>query len=445
METQIKTPAPPAQRVLRLSEQLVEPGWLRETRLKALEQFGQTPWPTGKEEIWRKTKIRYFQGNRFPEPENSFGLSAADPIAELPKSLRDSFGTARDFSAILIQETGQPCRRVLNENTIFLFDLPRAARFFPDDLSRFFSEKSRFFSTEKLELLHEAFWNSGVFLKIPSGLFVERPVLNLTQMDAEARSVFPQTILWAQANSSVTFVEIVRSDRNPSLLARNTRVKILAEEGAQVRYFLLNMTTGRDTAYTSLQVVGKRDSSVHVGLFQLGGGVTKTHIHTDLVEPGASTTIQGLYFPDEDQHTEVQTFQNHFENRTDSTLHLKGAVGGRGKAVYRGVIHIHPNAQDTSAYQLNNNLLLSSQAHADSNPVLEIEANEVRCSHGASAGPVDRDQLFYLQSRGLQPEKAKRVIVEGFFNPIIDLLPTEWLRENIRRAVADKIQKEETN
>ena len=444
METILKKERITKQAILRLSEQLVEPGWLREHRLQTLEDFHRIPWPTGKEEEWRKTKIYHFQGENFPIPEDVF--SRPDDGAELqfPGVLNGLIGNESSVAGVLAEIGQKPVYRYLSEEAkaerVLITDLPTAARKNPERVKPLLNGRNG-----KLEVLNEAFWNMGAFVWIPQNATPKQPILLLTHFSGMEESAFPQTLITAEPNSRVQILEIATSEMPASKLAVNRRVKIFAADGAQVDYFLLLLNSGRETAYSSLTAIGQRNSSVQMRLFQLGGHLSKTHIQVDLTGKGASAKIQGLYFGEATQRMDFNTVQNHFKSFTESDLLFKGAVSGQAYSAYRGLIHIVPQAQETNAYQLNHNLLLSREAHVDSNPVLEIEANDVRCSHGATVGPVSQEQLFYLQSRGLSPEIAQELIVKGYFNDLISLLPFESLREVIGQAIAQKIKTSHVN
>jgi len=449
METTVKYERINKQAILRLSEQLVEPCWLREHRLHALEHFNRMPWPTGKEEEWRKTKIHHFQGENFPVPEDGFSHLDDSNGFRFPTALNWLLGKESSYAGLLAKMGQKPVYRHLSEEAkdrnVLVSDLPTAVREHSEWVKPLLNNRETNVPNGKLEALHEAFWNTGTFVRIPQNAALEKPIVLLTHFSGMEESVFPQTLIAVEPNSRTQILEIVTSEMPASRLAVNRRVKILAADGAQIDYFLLLLNSGDETAYSSLMAVGQRNSSVHMRVFQLGGHRSKTHVQADLTGEGASAAIQGLYFADETQQMDFNTIQNHFKSFTESNLLFKGAVGGQARAAYRGMIQIVPQAQETNAYQLNKNLLLSREAHVDSNPVLEIEANDVRCSHGATTGPVDRDELFYLQSRGLPLKMAQRLIVEGYFNEIISLLPFESLREVIRQAIDQKIELSDFN
>jgi Fe-S cluster assembly protein SufD len=167
----------------------------------------------------------------------------------------------------------------------------------------------------------------------------------------------------------------------------------------------------------------------------LGGDLARVDLQAWLDGPGARSDMLGLYFGEADQHFDHNTRQDHKAAHAESDLLYKGALYDASRAVFRGIIRVHPGAQQTDAYQTNRNLLLSENARADSLPNLEIEADDVRCSHGATIGPADELQLFYLRSRGLPRETAERMLVAGFFEEVLTRIPSAALRDEIRDAV----------
>ncbi len=444
METVLKQERITKQAVLRLSEQMAEPGWVRESRLRAFEVFQSLPWPTGKEEAWRKTKIRHFQGEHFFPPRDSFAAREKAPNRIDPNIVR-KFLNEKNIAGWIVQEEARLSSVRISDthsvNSVILAPLSEAARQFPQRLRPILEENQWPVNPEKLELLQSAFWNTGRFVGIPKNTAVKHPIFLLTHLRGKSDSVFPATIISAEAHSRATIVEIATSTEvAQESLAVNRSVRILAGEGAEINYFLLILDEAVQTSFTSLRAQAERNSSVNLRLYSLANRLSKTHLNLDFQGEGARGDVQGVFFASGRQQMDFNTVQNHLKGHTESNLNLKGAVGDSARSSFRGVIHIIPQAQETNAYQINKNLLLSRQAHADSNPVLEIEANEVHCSHGATAGPVDKEQLFYLESRGLSPQAARQLIVEGYFNEVISLLPSELLRKAISRAIARKIK-----
>jgi Fe-S cluster assembly protein SufD len=171
----------------------------------------------------------------------------------------------------------------------------------------------------------------------------------------------------------------------------------------------------------------------------LGGRMTKTNSYFDLAGPGARAFVHGFMFGDGRQHYHLHTLQRHLSDHCTSDLLIKGCLKDSARSVYQGLIQVSEGAQRTDAYQANRNLLLSDTARADSIPGLEILANDVRCTHGATIGQVDEEQLYYLMTRGLPRREAQRLIVEGFFVPVLDRIPLAGVREQLRTAIERKL------
>jgi Fe-S cluster assembly protein SufD len=181
------------------------------------------------------------------------------------------------------------------------------------------------------------------------------------------------------------------------------------------------------------------DGSIDWIFGAIGTRLTKNFSDLDLVGQGARGRMSGFYFTDGHQHLDHDTQQNHMAPHTTSDLLFKGALKGNSRSVWQGMIYVAPEAQQTDGYQANRNLILSSNARADSIPGLEILADDVRCSHGATVGKIDPDLVFYLRSRGIPMEDAERLVVEGFFEPIMDRIPFDGVKSRFRRAIESKM------
>jgi Fe-S cluster assembly protein SufD len=214
--------------------------------------------------------------------------------------------------------------------------------------------------------------------------------------------------------------------------------EIYLKPGSLVRYIWLQDWGRNVWNFSTQRAILEQDSVLqwYVGAF--GSRLTKANLEVALMGRGARAELAGLFFADGQQHMDHHTYQNHLSGLTGSDLLFKGALRDRARSVYQGLIRIHKDAQRSDAYQNNRNLLLSRQARADSIPSLEIEANDVRCTHGATAGPVEEEHVFYLMSRGLSRREAEHLIVDGFFDEVLQRLPLERVRERLREAVIRK-------
>jgi Fe-S cluster assembly protein SufD len=183
----------------------------------------------------------------------------------------------------------------------------------------------------------------------------------------------------------------------------------------------------------------ERDGKLDWIFGAVGSRLTKNFSELDLAGEGAQGRMSGFYFTDGSQHLDHDTQQNHLAPHTTSDLLFKGALKGRSRSVWQGMIYVAPGAQKTDGYQANRNLVLDEGARADSIPGLEILADDVRCTHGATVGKLEKEPLFYLLSRGIPPGDAERLIVEGFFDPIMQRIPFEGVRERFQQAILDKM------
>ncbi|MFM7081648.1 MAG: Fe-S cluster assembly protein SufD [Actinomycetota bacterium] len=270
------------------------------------------------------------------------------------------------------------------------------------------------------------------------GQVVASPIVITHEARESGVLSFPSLEIDAAENSEVTVVERFASTVGcRSLLV--PLVKIRAAQSARITYVAINELS-RDTWLIGYQrASGERDSSISSSTIALGGDYSRVRAGVRLVGQGASAKQIALYFADGQQMHDFRTLQDHAAPRTRSDLLFKGAVRDTAKSVYTGLIKIRDNAEKSEAFQTNRNLTLSSGAWAESVPNLEIETNDVKCSHASTVGPIDDEQRFYLESRGIRPEIAERLVVFGFFADVIDRLPSAAQPDVLRRKVGDKL------
>ncbi|MGH3995121.1 MAG: Fe-S cluster assembly protein SufD, partial [Pseudonocardiaceae bacterium] len=222
-------------------------------------------------------------------------------------------------------------------------------------------------------------------------------------------------------------------------------VELFVGQAAKLEYVSLQNLSRETWHFASHHARVERDAELVWVTGGFGSKKGKTRIQNDLAGQGATSRVTGAYFADGEQHLDYDTFQEHIGPNTTSDFAFKGALRDRARAVWRGMIRVEEGAQKTNAYQENRNLLLSKDAHADSIPGLEILANDVRCTHGATLGQVDREQLFYLMSRGLPRWEAERLIVRGFFSEILDRIELEPVRDALGAALEARIPQVEAS
>ncbi|HET9949448.1 MAG TPA: Fe-S cluster assembly protein SufD, partial [Longimicrobiales bacterium] len=291
----------------------------------------------------------------------------------------------------------------------------------------------------KFAALNAALWTHGVFLYVPKGVRLELPVRVTRWLGREGTAYLGRVLIVAEGGSQVSYVDELLSDDFDSQTFTSTAVEVIARDGAQVQYVAVQRL-GSGAFYQCVQrTLAGRDSTLDTLNVGLGASVSRVDLNARLLGPGANSDMLGLYFGDGTQHFDFNTSQDHVTPDTASDLLYKGALDGSSRAVFRGIIRVHPGAQRTDAYQTNRNLLLSPKAHADSLPNLEIQADDVKCSHGASVGELDPEAKFYLMSRGLPRVQAERLVVLGFLGEVLSRLPLGGVADKVTRVIEEKL------
>ncbi|MBI3318527.1 MAG: Fe-S cluster assembly protein SufD [Candidatus Omnitrophica bacterium] len=387
------------------------------TRQEALERFRALPWPVRTDEEWRRTDPALL------------GL----PLTEISSEGEEIRARWETLDPRWIQAG------------VILTDLKTAFKQFPELLEEFLFKTGNPEALAKFTALHEASWKQGLFCYVPEGTLLEGPLrASLEITGGSGQTVFPHTLIVVEKGAQVTLVDERRSEgvRNP--LFSNERVEIFVKEGARLQYLhLQRWSEPVAELFTQRALLGKDSEFLNVTM-GLGGRISKASVETVLAESGARAELLGVFFGRGKQHFDFHTMQDHQAPQTTSDLLYKSALKDEAKLVYTGLIRIRKAAQKSDAYQANRNLLLDQGAKADSIPMLEIEADDVRCTHGVAVGPVEEEQLFYLESRGLSRGEAERLIVAGFFEQVFKRIPLEELKEELLQEVdARLLEKEE--
>jgi Fe-S cluster assembly protein SufD len=294
---------------------------------------------------------------------------------------------------------------------------------------------------EKFAAHNAALWEHGLLVHVPRGLVLEKPLYVRIANTHEGGALFWRLLVAAEPESRFSVVEEFVSD-SPELSGYSNAVsELFVGDGAKVEYVSLQNLSSQTWHFASHRARVDRDAELDWVAGGFGSKKGKTRIQNDLAGPGATSRVTGAYFADGDQHLDYDTFQEHIAPNTTSDFAFKGALRDHATAVWRGMIKVEKDAQKTNAYQENRNLILSEQAHADSIPGLEIEANDVRCTHGATISPVNRDELFYAMARGISRGEAERLIVRGFFTDVLNRIELEPVREAVTEALEARIPK----
>ncbi|HWL42968.1 MAG TPA: Fe-S cluster assembly protein SufD [Ilumatobacter sp.] len=348
--------------------------------------------PTTDEEIWRYSRI------------GELDLASYRPVGYAPE-------VAGDTGAALVTVNADP---------------GKVPELFPDEPSPdVFADLNREGATT-------------VRVSVPAGAVVGDPIVITHRIPADGALVRPRLVIEAGSDAQVTVIERFESAAaGPALVL--PVVQIRAADAARVTYLAVNDLSEQAWSIGHQQARGERDSTVLLATVALGGDYARVRTDARVTGPGASTRQVALYFAGAEQMHDFRTIQDHAAPHTSSDLLFKGAVQGRARSVYTGLIRIRENAKGTVAYQTNRNLTLSEGAWAESVPNLDIETNDVKCSHASTVGPIDEDQRFYLESRGIRPEVAERLVVLGFFDEVLEQLPSSSAITDLRDRVAAKL------
>ena len=417
-----------------------EPNWLRQSRLDAWRAWEATPMPSRREEEWRRTDISLLDLSSVVP--FSIRDSRARDLEELPEGIRAHFSSNHDTAGLQVQRDSSAVfsqlSRDLASRGVILTDMDSAVREHGELVQRYLGTQVNP-ASGKFQALHSAFWSGGSFLYVPRDVAVKAPVHSLTWSDSDGLGVMPHTLVVLEPGAKLSMVDEYASPEGQSPSLVNGAVELVIGEGAQLDYVALQQWGTSVFAFGTQSASIGRDGRLTTMSVVLGSRMTKSWIDSLLSEPGGYAQMVGIMFASGKQRFHHHTLQDHRAPSTTSDLLYKVALMDEARSEYSGLIRVHKDAQKTDAYQANRNLSLSEHARADSMPKLEIEANDVRCTHGATVGPIDQEQVFYLESRGLPRPIAERMIVEGFFEQVMEKIPLEDVRATVRKAVAAKL------
>jgi Fe-S cluster assembly protein SufD len=411
------------------------PEWLTARRVAAAEQLADVAWPTDAEEIWRYSRVNDLDLDRY-RPLTAEELGA--PESEDAPGGGPFGAELGTHAALVVMRDGRVVHHeVAPELEARGVTVCAIARCEADLIEPWLGSVSEA-SPDAFTLLHDAFLAGGAFVHVPPGVVVEQPVVILHWADGDGLASFPHTLVVAETASEVTVLERHASAARADHLVDSV-VELAIGDNAHVRHVSVQ-EFGAATWSIALQRAHLgRDARLSSSAVALGGDYARLRTEARLDGQGAESDLLAVYFGDGAQMHDFRTFQDHVAPRTRSDLLFKGAVEDTARSVYSGLIRIRPDAQKVEATQSNRNLVLSDGAGAESIPNLEIEADDVRCSHASTVGPIDDDQRYYLETRGVRPADAERLIVLGFFEDVFARLPVPALATPLRRAVHEKV------
>jgi Fe-S cluster assembly protein SufD len=425
-----------------LSKQKAEADWIRDARLAAWDVYNQLPMPKRTDEEWRRTDLKRLKLDRLTPfgPNGASATSVLDAVA----GVRDHGLTEESERAgIVVQRDASTVWSEANEELaakgVIFTDLDTAMRDHPDLVKQYFMTQAVPVNFGKFEALHAAYWQGGTFLYVPKNVSVELPFRSFSIATEPGGSIFTHTLVVLEEGAEAFLVDAYRSETQEAQSLASGVVELFIGKGSQLRYVQLQDWGRHAWNFMTERTILGNDATLNSLHVSLGSKFTKNSIGSHLRGQNSLAEMLGIFFADGDQFFDHHTWQLHEAPYATSDLEFKGALKDSARSVYSGLIKVEEGAQKTDAYQQNRNLVLSRTARADSIPNLEIAANDVRCTHGATVSQVVPEHIFYLQARGIPYTEAQKLIVEGFFRPVIDRIPVEEIQDFLESAIARKV------
>ena len=415
------------------------PAWWTDLKRRAWAHYLELPLPRRTDELWRFSNL---QGLRREEP---FPLAAPASVEIVRNLLSRSHlvpqKTAQAVYVNNVRVAQDPLPEHLEKAGVIFENLEQAILRYPSIIQAHFMAQDSALGSEKLTALHRALTTGGAFVYVPKGVEVNLPLVVYHWAAGGRAAVFPHTLVVAEDNAKVTVVEFRQSASDTDTVFSAGVNDLYAGPGAQVTYVSAQRWSHSSLGFQGNETVVQRDGRVLSLGLQLGGRQTRTESHSRLQGPGAFSQMLSLAVAHGDQEFDQRTLQTHQSPHTGSDLLYKNALFDKARTIFSGLIIVDPGAQKTDAYQSNRNLLCSPDAEANSLPGLEIEANDVRCTHGATNGKIDDEELFYLAARGIPKPVAEQLLVFGFFEEVLGKLESEQLQSVLRELIQAKFQK----
>jgi Fe-S cluster assembly protein SufD len=421
-----------------LSKNWNGPAFLRDYRERAWAKYKTLPMPTIKDEAWRRTDIHTLNVTKFSLPEGDLLKNLPSTPSWLRKPLIDKMHGGQ---VILLPDRADTSldESLSNQGVIFT-DLHTAEMQYSNLLANIIGQIVKP-DESKFAALTAAMEKYGIFLYVPSGVQVQIPLHSVIWGPGEGLAYFSHIMVWLEPGSSLTYVHEAASPNGAvEQTLHSGLVEIHISDNASLRFVELQSWGDNVWNFSHERAQVGRDANLEWIFGALGSNLTKNFSEIDLIGEGAVGKMSGFYFTDGKQHLDHDTQQNHLVPHTTSDLLFKGALKGSSRSVWEGMIYVAPGAQKADGYQANRNLVLSPKARADSIPGLEILADDVRCTHGATVGKIDPDSVFYLLSRGIPYTEAEHLIVEGFFDPIMQRIPFDGVRKRFQQAIINKMK-----
>jgi Fe-S cluster assembly protein SufD len=407
-------------------------------RASAWDSFKKLPLPVATDEVWRRTDIRLLPASDFKIPKDG----AFQDLPVVPEHLLKPLTGEQHGGQITLLPGGSQIQldETLAKKGVVFTDFRTAEKNHAELLAKLIGKIVKP-EDGKFAALASALAQNGVLLYVPKNVQVEYPLHSVLWGPGTDLAHFSHLIVYVEDGASVTYVHEAASPDETGHAIHAGVVEIHVGKDANLRFVELQSWGRHVWNFSHERARVERGGNLDWIFGAVGSRLTKNFSDLDLAGEGSVGRMSGFYFTDGTQHLDHDTQQNHLAPHTTSDLLFKGALKGKSRSVWQGMIYVAPGAQKTDGYQANRNLVLDDQARADSIPGLEILADDVRCTHGATVGKLEQEPLFYLKTRGIPQREAEQLVVEGFFDPIMQRIPFEGVRERFQQAIQDKLSK----
>jgi Fe-S cluster assembly protein SufD len=411
------------------------PEYFRMCQQVAWESFAQLPWPARTDEAWRFADVKavaldgYLRAEAVSDAEQAALLAKSEGLAETSGSMvfANDRLLARHFHGDALRAKG-----------VLWLPLEQAIAEQQELIDRHFMREEAILGSRKFAALHASQVRAGTFLYVPRGVEIALPVETFHWLSGERASVFPHTLIIAEDNAKVTVVDHFGSADGRAGLSVGVN-DIYVGSGARVTYLAVQNWSRQTTAFHLNNTVVQRDANALALRLNLGGALVRDEAVSHLRGPGGRSDMLSVSAAEGTQLFDQRTLQIHEQPNTASDLLYKNALNDKARTIFTGLIRVDKSAHKTDAYQKVRNLILSDEAEANSAPGLEIEADDVRCTHGATSGALEGEELFYLQSRGIPQRLAQHLITFGFLSEVFDRVPDPAVRGLLTERLHGKL------
>ena len=419
-----------------LSSENKEPSWLRERRLKAWETYEATPMPYLEEE-WRRTDYRHI---RWEQAERLMRANGASSEVVPAKNLEPLTGDVE--GGLLVFVDGKVVRYELADELaqqgVVFTDLRSAVREHGALVEKHFMTRAVKPTDGKFAALHAALWDFGVFVYVPRNVVAELP-LHVVCFNTAAGASLGHVLVVLDENAQATMQVEYASSEGEEQSAYIGATELIVGDASNLRYVSLQDWNRETFEFSHQRGIVGRDAQLDWVNGVMGSRLTKAFIEVDAVGTGANARVSGFFFADHNQFFDLDTQQNHNAPLTNTDLLFKGAARDRARTLWQGMIKSLPRMQKIDGYQVCRNLMLSDEARMDGIPGLEIEADDVACSHAATFGTLEEEPIYYLMSRGITRPQAQLMIIDGFFDELLKRVPFERVRQRLMDEIEAKI------